>query len=303
MARGRGHFTPILCKPLIGLRGRLKSFGKKIQRAIVAASPPLVYHANSVAAQTVLKNAQLLLDQFGTKATASVLLYFNWLNAQTALASTSGTPARMFVNERIQWEMYNTGASILYVNINEWVCREDVLSIAGQTDTVANMIAHGQALVPQNAAVASSAAFATTEPGYNLFLNPYWCRHWKSVRTWKLRLLPGERFRHIFKQKFVWDQKETELSGAQTVSFIKGCRRIVGYAYGQPSFDANAGAAPTNIGSAAGGLIGYVFSDAKLGYQTIGNQMVAQNPTVFNLATAGHVWQPVASNEATVTLF
>lgn len=269
----------------------------------MAASPPFVFHANSTAAQTVLKNAQLLLDQFGTKATASVLLYYNWLAGQIGVLAPTLNAARMYVNERIQWEMYNTGASILYVNLNEWVCREDIFSIAGQTDTVANMISHGQGLVPQNTVVSSSANFSTTEPGYNLFLNPYWCRHWKSVRTWKLRLLPGERFMHTFKQKYVWDSKETELSGAQTVSFAKGSRRIVGYAYGQPSFDANAGAAPTNVGSAAGGLIGYVFSDAKLGYQAMGNQMNGQNPTVFNMATAGHVWQPIASNEATVTLF
>lgn len=274
----------------------------------MAASPPLVFHANQVAAQTVLKNAQLLLDQFGTKSTSAVLTYFNWLLAQMAVNVAGGsgvdTPARMFVDEKVKWEMYNTGSSILYVNINEWVCREDILSIAGQTDTVANMITHGQGLVPQAQIVASSAAFATTEPGYNLFLNPYWCRHWKAVKTWKLRLLPGERFTHTFHQKYVWDQKETELSGADAVSFCKGARRIVGYAFGQPSFDLNgAHLQPTNIGSAGGGLIGYVFQDAKLGVQVMNNMMAAQAPTTFNMATNGIVWQPIASNENTVTLF
>lgn len=275
-----------------------------MQRALIAAGPKFHYHNNATAAQTVLINAQLLLNQYGTRETASVLRFYNWLATQIATGGTATmAPARLFIKERVHWEMFNTGASILYIKLNLWKCREDIFSIAGQTDTVPNMITHGQSLVPQAAAVGGSVAFATTEPGYNLFYNPYWCRHWKATKSFNLKLLPGERFTFTFHDKYVWDQKETELSGAQTVSFIKGAQRIVGYAFGQPSFDANAGAAPVAIGSAAGGLIGYVFQDADLGFQVMGNEMIAQSATTFNQATAGHVWQPIASNEATVTLF
>lgn len=281
----------------------LKAFGKRVQNALVAAGPKFHYHNNVTAAQTLPANSQLLIDQYGTKETGSILRFFNWLNANSGGGGAGTTPARMWVKERVHWEMFNTGASIVYVKMNVWVCREDIFNIAGQTDTVPSMITHGQSLVPQNAAVAGSINFSPSEPGYNLFYNPYWCRHWKAIKSYNIKLLPGEKFSHTFRARYVYDQKETELSGAAKVSYVKGALRIAGYAFGQPAFDANAGAAPTNIGSAGGGLVGYVFQDAELGWQAMGNSMFAQSPTAFNMATAGHVWQPIASNEATVTLF
>lgn len=274
-----------------------------------ANGPVLRYHLDARAATTVTQNAQVFSYSSGPREQATDLHLYNWTYVQlqesaagAGTVSNISNPAQLNIRWRQLIEIYNTGASILYVKWNKWVCREDITSVAGQTDTLANIISHGQSLVPPQA-YAGTSAMATTTVGYNLFLNPYWCRRFKAVKTYNFKLVPGERRTLRMKDVYIFDQKETEANGAAAVSFKKGYKFIGGYIYGQPAFDVNAGAAPTNIGTAAGGMIAYSIIDVQLEPAYAANKIVAQRTTTFDQATVGHVWQPVASNEATVTLF
>lgn len=273
----------------------------------VVNGPALLYHFDFRAATSIAQNQQTFAYTGGPREMTANTNLYNWATTQigSSVVTSGGALNPALLN--IKWnqviECYNTGASILYVKWNKWVCREDINTIAGQTDTIANIIAHGLALVAPTA-LAGTGPFSQTTVGYSLFRNPYWCRHFKAVKTYHFTLLPGERKSFRMRDNYVFNQKETEPSGSAPVSFVKGFALIGGYMYGQPSFDAAAGATPTNIGTAGGGMIAYSTVDCKLWAQMIGgNKQYAAQTTTFNQATAGNVWQSVASADTTVTRF
>lgn len=299
---------PFMAVPLrLTSKYRLKKFGRKVLHALYNQNGPILrYHIDFRAATTVTQNAQVFSYTDGPRSQAVDVQTYNWTLTQLPAAPAGvygiANPAQLNIRWRQTIEIYNTGASILYVKWHKWVCREDITSVTGQTDTLANIISHGQSLVPP-VAFAGTSAMATTTVGYNLFLNPYWCRRFKAVKSYNFKLVPGERRTLKMRDVYIFDQKETEPTGAAAVSFKKGYKLIGGFIYGQPAFDLNSGAAPTNIGTAAGGMIAYSIVDMQLEPAYASNKIVAQRDTTFDQATAGHVWQPVASNEATVTLF
>lgn len=264
----------------------------------------LRYHFDARGATTITQNQQTFAFSGGPREMAANTAIYNWALAQLptpqAGAYNSGNPAMLRIKVKQTLEIYNTGASILYVKWHKWICREDINSIAGQTDTLANIIAHGVGLVTP---AAGTNAMAQTTIGYNLFMNPFWCRRFKAVKAYSFHLLPGERRTMKMRDFYTFDQKEVEPNGSAPVSFMKGYQVIAGYVYGQPSFDSNLGAAPTAIGTAAGGMIAYSIFDTVVEPVYLGNKVVSQATTSFNQATAGQVWQSVASADTAVTKF
>lgn len=279
---------------------------KKVSNAIEKLNGTMRWHWDDKAAQTLTQNQQLLIDQYGTRDITQAQRMSAY--ATTEATEAGGTviptlnPAVIRVRETVKWTVFNTGASMIHFRLNLWRARKDIFSIAGQTDTIANQIAHGLALMTPGT-VSGAGAFSSTIPGYSLFYNPFFCRMWKAVKKYTFTLAPGENRTFFLKDHYIYNEKETESNGTAAVAFLKGCTHIVGYAYGQPAFDVNAGAAPTNIGTAAGGIIGYVLGDSKISVMPVANEFNAARTTTFNMATAGHVWAPIAPSETTVTLF
>lgn len=280
----------------------MKKFAKKVLKADSMNNGWIKVHWNDRAGTAITQNQQAFYAQYVCKNMPNMINLYNLAAAQLPGGVGAFNPAIMYVKERSHVEVYNTGTSVLFMKLNLWRCRDDIFQVTGKTDSLANIIADGITKVPIVAAT-GFANFASTEPGYNLFHNPLWCKHFKALKSYNFTLLPGARKSFYHKLSYKFDATDTPTSGTDTIGFQKGQLFLAGFAFGQPAFDANAHALPTAIGSAAGALITYNLNDAEVTLQTNSNKMVGQRTTTFNMATAGTVYQPIASAEPAVAVF
>lgn len=286
------------CKLLIGVYIRIKRFARKVAQAQAYLGGSMKYHQDQRYAVSATVNNQQFFEQYLSLDKTSMTSLYNFVLGQLSAATRAQNPAILMIKQRISFNVVNTGNAQVICHFNLWKTRQDIESVAGKTDTRANIIAHGISLVPAQT-VGNIATFTSNQVGYNLFLNPFWCKLFKATKTYKFVLQPGNSRHFSFKFNYKFNQTDTPPT---ELSFFGGSHFVAGFFYGQIGFDQNAHATPTAIGTIPASMIGMVLDDYTATTQWIANKQPASNLTTFN-ASAPTTLMPIAASEQAVTIF